>query len=78
MDTTDTQSAAEGFLLLEIVFYRADDGRWIAEIPNIPGCLAYGVSMLEVERQVLAIADHGKYKRGEHKHQKKVFEIYAK
>jgi predicted RNase H-like HicB family nuclease len=24
-----------------------DDGRWIAEVPEIPGCLAYGATELE-------------------------------
>ena len=26
---------------------REDDGRWIAEVPEIPGVLAYGISAQE-------------------------------
>jgi len=30
-----------------IDFEQEDDGRWIAEIPEIPGVLAYGVTPLQ-------------------------------
>ena len=33
-----------------------DDGRWIAEIPTLPGALCYGVSKENAERNVEALA----------------------
>lgn len=35
---------------------REDDGRWIAEVPELPGVLAYGNSASEVQAKVQAIA----------------------
>jgi predicted RNase H-like HicB family nuclease len=32
------------------------DGRWIAEIPELPGVLAYGESKTEARARVLALA----------------------
>jgi predicted RNase H-like HicB family nuclease len=40
----------------EIEFEREDDGRWIAEIPSLPGVMAYGVSKAEAESKVEAMA----------------------
>jgi len=40
----------------EIVFDREDDGRWIAEIESLPGVLAYGVTRLEAQSKVEALA----------------------
>jgi predicted RNase H-like HicB family nuclease len=36
---------------------REDDGRWIAEVPELPGVLAYGVSAAEAmsKAEVLAL-----------------------
>jgi predicted RNase H-like HicB family nuclease len=39
-----------------IEFDREDDGRWIAEIIELPGVMAYGVSQQEAELKVQAIA----------------------
>ena len=39
-----------------IVFDREDDGRWIAEIEEIPGVLAYGTSREEAKARVEALA----------------------
>ena len=39
-----------------IEFEREDDGRWIAEIPSLPGVMAYGSSKQEAESKVQAIA----------------------
>ena len=33
-----------------------DDGRWIAEIPFIPGVLAYGKSQEEVASKVISLS----------------------
>jgi len=35
---------------------REVDGRWIAEIPEIPGALAYGASMEEAKAKAYALA----------------------
>ena len=35
---------------------REDDGRWIADIPEIPGALAYGGSQEEAKANAEAIA----------------------
>ncbi len=37
-------------------FEREEDGRWIAEIPECPGALAYGVTQEEAAARVEAIA----------------------
>jgi predicted RNase H-like HicB family nuclease len=41
-------------LTLEIE--REDDGRWIAEIPEISGALAYGASLEEARAKAQALA----------------------
>jgi predicted RNase H-like HicB family nuclease len=35
---------------------RETDGRWIAEIPNVPGAIAYGATEKEARKMVCAIA----------------------
>jgi predicted RNase H-like HicB family nuclease len=35
---------------------REEDGRWIAEIPTLPGCIAYGTTREEAVRAVEALA----------------------
>jgi predicted RNase H-like HicB family nuclease len=40
----------------EIEFEREDDGRWIADIPALPGVMAYGATKQEAESKVQAIA----------------------
>ena len=39
-----------------IEFELEDDGRWIAEIVDLPGVLAYGSTRQEAESKVQAIA----------------------
>ena len=39
-----------------IEFDREDDGRWIAEIPSLPGVMAYGVSRADAESRVEVMA----------------------
>ena len=39
-----------------VEFEREKDGRWIAEIPKLPGVMAYGVTKPEALRHVYAIA----------------------
>jgi predicted RNase H-like HicB family nuclease len=40
----------------EIEFEQESDGRWIAEIPEIPGVLAYGVTPLQAGARAKALA----------------------
>jgi predicted RNase H-like HicB family nuclease len=39
-----------------IEFAQEEDGRWIADIPELPGVMAYGHSTQEAESKVRAIA----------------------
>lgn len=51
-----------------VEFDREEDGRWIAEIPTLPGVMAYGVTKNNALRRVYAVAlrtladkvEHGK------------------
>jgi hypothetical protein len=40
----------------KIEFEREDDGRWIAEISELPGVMAYGATRDEAEAPVEALA----------------------
>jgi len=39
-----------------VEFEREDDGRWIADIPRLPGVMAYGNTKQEAQRRVFAVA----------------------
>jgi predicted RNase H-like HicB family nuclease len=39
-----------------IEFDREEDGRWIAEITELPGVMAYGISKKDAESKVEALA----------------------
>ena len=41
---------------LEIEIDREDDGRWIAEVPSLPGVLAYGATETEARAKAQALA----------------------
>ena len=41
---------------LSVEFDRETDGRWIAEIPKLPGVMAYGETKREAQQRVYAIA----------------------
>lgn len=41
---------------MTIEFAREEDGRWIAEVPELPGVLAYGATKQVALRKVYAIA----------------------
>jgi predicted RNase H-like HicB family nuclease len=43
-------------MTLTIEFDREDDGRWIAEIPQLPGVLVYGANRDEALARVKALA----------------------
>jgi predicted RNase H-like HicB family nuclease len=40
----------------QIEFEQEEDGRWIAEIPALPGIMAYGISKTDAESKVEAMA----------------------
>ena len=42
--------------MLRIEFDQEEDGRWIAEIPALPGVMAYGASQAEARSKVEALA----------------------
>ncbi len=41
---------------LRVEFDREDDGRWIAEVADLPGVLAYGATRAEAQARVQALA----------------------
>jgi predicted RNase H-like HicB family nuclease len=43
-------------MALKVEFDRETDGRWIAEIPALPGVLVYGDSRKDAERKVMVLA----------------------
>ena len=49
-------SYLESSMNFHIEIEREDDGRWIAEVPEIPGVLAYGVSAQEAQGKAEALA----------------------
>jgi predicted RNase H-like HicB family nuclease len=42
--------------MLKIKFDREADGRWIADIPELPGVLAYGSTQTEARQKAIALA----------------------
>ena len=42
--------------MLRIAIEREDDGRWIGEVPDLPGVLAYGASEAEARIKTTALA----------------------
>jgi predicted RNase H-like HicB family nuclease len=44
--------------MLMIATEREDDGRWIAEVPDLPGVLAYGATETEAIAAAREIAQH--------------------
>jgi predicted RNase H-like HicB family nuclease len=53
MVTQPTPPEPESF---RIVFDREEDGRWIAEIPELPGVMVYGATKQDAEVAVSALA----------------------
>jgi uncharacterized protein (TIGR03067 family) len=50
------ESCEKSNVMLRIELDREDDGRWIAEIPDLPGVLAYGETRDDAIRKVTALA----------------------
>mgnify|MGYP001796457218 CR=1 FL=1 len=42
--------------MLRIESEREDDGRWVAELPALPGVLSYGATEAEAQARVKALA----------------------
>lgn len=42
--------------MLRIEIEREDDGRWIGEVPDLPGVLAYGATAAEAQTKAIALA----------------------
>ncbi len=42
--------------MLKIETEREDDGRWLAEVPELPGVLAYGATEAEARDKATALA----------------------
>ena len=42
--------------MLDVDFEREDDGRWLAEVPSLPGVMAYGASQAEAYAKATALA----------------------
>lgn len=42
--------------MLRIEFEREEDGRWIGEIPSLPGVMAYGATRADAQAKVEALA----------------------
>lgn len=42
--------------MLKIEVEREDDGRWIGEVPDLPGVLAYGATETEARVKTTALA----------------------
>jgi len=49
-------SARVGSMQLRIEIEQEGDGRWIAEVPSLPGCLSYGVTREDAVRSAEALA----------------------
>jgi predicted RNase H-like HicB family nuclease len=54
MDMPKTPSASR--FSLAIVYYREGDGRWLADIPALPGVTAYGRTKKQATAAVQALA----------------------
>ena len=42
--------------MFKVAIEREDDGRWIGEVPALPGVLAYGTTAAEARGHVIALA----------------------
>ncbi len=40
----------------KVEFEKEEDGRWIAEVPDLPGVVAYGADRAEAQAKVQALA----------------------
>jgi hypothetical protein len=62
LETPSAERAAFESSVRPLIEYdREDDGRWIAEIPNMPGVMVYGRSQQEAMDRVLALASEVRF-----------------
>lgn len=52
----DRSSGRMAKKMLKIEIDREEDGRWIGEVPELPGVLAYGATPTEAQNRVTALA----------------------
>ena len=52
----DERSAQEGGMTFLVEIEQEEDGRWIAEVVDLPGVLAYGTTLGEAKAKVQALA----------------------
>lgn len=50
------RNATVPFVILSIELERENDGRWLAEVPDLPGVLCYGADRDEAVARVQALA----------------------
>ena len=55
-NTVKTVVAGPYNMNFHVEFDREEDGRWIAEIPELPGVMGYGASQEEAKAKVEALA----------------------
>jgi predicted RNase H-like HicB family nuclease len=48
--------AATRQIMLKIEFEKEEDGRWLAEVPALPGVMAYGATKAEAGAKIKALA----------------------
>jgi predicted RNase H-like HicB family nuclease len=53
-------------MILRVEIEREDDGRWIADVPDLPGVMVYGDSRAEALLRVQALALRALANRVEH------------
>lgn len=51
---------------MQVEIEKEDDGRWIAEVPNLPGAMAYGATKKEAVARVEALVLRALADRIEH------------
>ena len=56
MDDKKVYTTHRGADVLQIEFEQETDGRWVAEIPELSGVMAYGVTQQEAQAKVEALA----------------------
>lgn len=56
MSGTTTSATHKGDSVLRIEFEQEEDGRWIAEILELSGVMAYGATQQEAQAKVEALA----------------------
>ena len=55
-DKFKVKPVVKGLTSYLVEFEREDDGRWIADVPELPGVLVYGASKQEAMEKVSALA----------------------